>query len=95
VGNHVIKRAFRDQAEEGFKALESSLSKRMSVHIPHKVLAHLIAITLLTDSVQQMLRLHRMVDAQFQRYRDVLGTGCDDSNWILSSQFAEAVFAGT
>jgi hypothetical protein len=24
-----------------------------------------------------------------------LGTGCDDGNWILASQFAEAVFAGT
>jgi hypothetical protein len=45
--------------------------------------------------VQQMLKLHRMMDAQFQRYRGVLGTGCDEINWILSSQFAEAVFAGT
>jgi hypothetical protein len=81
--------------EEGVKALEASLSKRMSVHMPHKVEAHRIFLTLLMDSVQQMLKLHRMMDAQFQRYRGVLGTGCDKSNWILSSQFAEAVFAGT
>jgi hypothetical protein len=67
----------------------------MSVHTPHKVEAHRIFLTLLMDSVQQMLKLHRMMDAHFQRYRGVLGTGCNESNWILSSQFAEAVFAGT
>jgi general stress protein CsbA len=33
--------------------------------------------------------------AQSQRYRQVLGVGRDKSNWILSSQIAEAVFAGT
>jgi hypothetical protein len=36
-----------------------------------------------------------MMEAQFLRYHSVLGTGCDDGNWILASQFAEAVFAGT
>jgi hypothetical protein len=62
-----IKRGLIDQVEEGVKALEASLSKSMSVHIPHKVEAHRILLTLLTDSVQQMLKLHRMMDAQFQR----------------------------
>jgi hypothetical protein len=81
--------------EEGVKSLKASLSKRMSVHMPHKVESHCIFITLLTDSVQQMLKLHRVMDAQFQLYRGVLGTGCDEINWILSSQFAEDVFAGT
>jgi hypothetical protein len=90
-----IKRRFRDQVEEVVKALEASLSKRMSVHMPHKVEDHRIFLTILTDSVQQIFKLHRMMDAQFQRYRGVLGTGCDESNWILSSQFAEAVSAGT
>jgi hypothetical protein len=42
-----------------------------------------------------MLKLHQMMDAQFQRYRGVLGVRCDEINWILSSQFAESVFAGT
>jgi hypothetical protein len=28
-------------------------------------------------------------------YRTVLGIVCDEGNWILSCQFAEAVFAGT
>jgi hypothetical protein len=81
--------------EEGVNALEASLSKRMSVHMPHKVEAHRIFLTLLTDSARKMLKMHRMMDAQFQWYRAVLGTGCDESNWILSSQFAEAVFTGT
>jgi hypothetical protein len=36
-----------------------------------------------------------MMDAQFQRYRIILGTGCDESSWIFSNQVAEAVFAGT
>jgi hypothetical protein len=81
--------------EEGVKALEASLSKRMSVHIPHNVEARRTFLTLLTDSVQQMLKLHMMMDTQFQRYRGVLGTVCDESNWILSSQFTESVFAGT
>jgi hypothetical protein len=66
----------------------------MSVHVPHKVEAHRIFLTLLTDSVRQMLKLHRMMDAQSQRYHGVLGTGCDESNWILSSQFVDSVFEG-
>jgi hypothetical protein len=90
-----IKRGFRDQVEEGVKSLEASLSKIMSVHMPHKVEAHRIFLTLLMDSAQQVFSLHRMMDAHFQRYRGVLGTGCDEINWILSSQFAEAVFSGT
>jgi hypothetical protein len=61
----------------------------------HKVEPHRIFLTLLTDSMQHLLKLHRMMEAQFFRYRSVLGTGCDDGNWIFSSQFAEAVFAGT
>jgi hypothetical protein len=75
--------------------LESSLSRSMSVHMTHNVEAHWIFLTLLTDSVQHMLKLHRMLEAQFLRYRSVLGTGCDDGNWILASQFAQTVFAGT
>jgi hypothetical protein len=67
----------------------------MSVHMTHKVAARWIFLTLLFDSVQQMLKPHRMMDIQFQRYQQVLGVGCDESNWIFSSQFAEAVFAGT
>jgi hypothetical protein len=35
------------------------------------------------------------MDGQFLHYRTVLGTFCNEGNWILSSQFAEAVFAGT
>jgi hypothetical protein len=81
--------------EEGVRALEASTSKRMSVHMTHKVAARRIFFTLLTDSVQQMLKLPRMMDAQFQRYRKVLGVGCEESNLILSSHFSEAVFAVT
>jgi hypothetical protein len=90
-----MKIGFRDLLEESVRALEASTSKRMSVHLTHKAAAHRIFLTLLTDSVQQMLKLHRMMDAQFQRYRKVLGVGYDESNCILSSHFAEAVFAGT
>jgi hypothetical protein len=71
------------------------LSRSMSVHMTHKVEAHQIFLTLLTDSVQHMLKMHRMTEAQFFWYCSVLGTGCDDGNWILASQFVEAVFAGT
>jgi hypothetical protein len=90
-----IKKGFRDLVEEIVRALEASTSKSMSVHMTHKVAAHRILLTLLTDSVQQMLKIHRMMDAQFQRYRQVLGVVCDESKWILSSQFAEAVFVVT
>jgi hypothetical protein len=72
--------------------LDSSLSRSMSVHMTHKVEAHRILLIYL---VQHMLKLHRMTEAQFFRYRSVLGTGYDDDNWILASQFAECVFAGT
>jgi hypothetical protein len=53
--------------EEGVRDLEASTAKRMSVHMTHKVEARRMFLTLLTDSVQQMLKLHRMMDAQFQR----------------------------
>jgi hypothetical protein len=36
-----------------------------------------------------------MMDCQFLRYRTVLDVSCDEGNWILGCQFAEAVFAGT
>jgi hypothetical protein len=90
-----IKRGVRAQVDDCVNALEASLSKMMSVHMPQKVEVHRFFLILLMDSVQQMLKLHRTMDAQFQRYRSVLGIGCDKSNWSLSSQFAEAVFAGT
>jgi hypothetical protein len=65
------------------QALKSSLSKQMLVHLAHK------------GTVQQLLKLHRMMDYQFLRYHTVLGIACDEGNWILSCQFAEAVFAET
>jgi hypothetical protein len=81
--------------EDGVKALESSLSHRMSIHMTHKVEAHQMFLTLLTELVQYMLKLHRMTDGQLLRCRDVLRSSCDKSNLILSSQFADAMFAGT
>jgi hypothetical protein len=80
---------FRDQAEDATKALKSSLSKKMLVHLVHKGTAHCIFLTLLTDYVQHTLKLHRMMDGQFLRYCTVLRAGCDECNWILSCQFAE------
>jgi hypothetical protein len=67
----------------------------MIFHLAHKGTAHRIFLTLLTESLQQLLKLHRMMDCQFLRYRTVMGVACDEGNWILSFQFAEAVFAGT
>jgi hypothetical protein len=67
----------------------------MMVHLAHKGTAHRIFLTFVTESVQQLLKLHRMLDCQFLRYRTVLGVACDEGNWILSCQFSEAVFAGT
>jgi hypothetical protein len=61
----------------------------------HKVQARCNFLTLLTDSVQHMLKLQHMTEAQFFRYHSVLGIGGDDGNMILASQFAVAVFAGT
>jgi hypothetical protein len=81
--------------EKSAQALESSISKQMMVHLAHKGTAHRIFLTLLTESVQQLLKVHRMMDCQFLRYRTVLVVACDEGNWILSCQFAEAVFAGT
>jgi hypothetical protein len=83
-----IKKGFRDQVEEGGRALESSLSHSMSVHMMHKVEAHRIFLTFLTDSVQHTLKLHRMMETHFFRYNSVLGTGRDDGSWILASKFA-------
>jgi hypothetical protein len=90
-----IRQGFRNKVEKSAQALESSISKQMMVHLAHKGTAHRIFLTLLTESVQQLLKLHRMMDCQFLRYFTVLGVACDEGNWILSCQFAEAVFAGT
>jgi hypothetical protein len=60
--------------------------------MPHKVEARRIFLTLLTDSVQQMLKLQQTMGAQFLRYHGILGSSCDESNCSLSSQFAEAMF---
>jgi hypothetical protein len=68
-----IRKGFRDKVEKSTQALESSLSKQMMVHLAHKGTAHCIFLTLLTESVQQLLKLHRMMDCQFLRYRTVLG----------------------
>jgi hypothetical protein len=90
-----IRQGFRDKLETSAQALEYSLSKQMMVHLAHEGTVHRIFLTLLTESVQQLLKLHRIMDCQFLRYRTVLGIVCDEGNWILSCQFAEAVFAGT
>jgi hypothetical protein len=74
--------------EEIVRALEASTSKRMSAHMTHKAVAHPIIPTLLMGSIQQILKLHRVMDAQ-------VGVGCDEGNFILRNQFAEAGFAGT
>jgi hypothetical protein len=90
-----IIKGFGDQVEDGVRELESSLSRSMSVHVTHNVEAHWIFLTLLTDLVQHILKLHRTMEAQLLRYHSVLGTGCDGGNWILANQIAEAVFAWT
>jgi hypothetical protein len=90
-----LKKDFHDQVEEGGRALEYFLSRSMSVHMTHQFEADRVFLTLLTEPVQHMLKLHRMMEAQFWRFHSVLGTGCHDGNWILDSQFAEAVLAGT
>jgi hypothetical protein len=88
-------KGFRDQVEVGVNALETMMIRRMWVHLVHKPVAQQIFHTSLTDSVQQLLKLHRMMDSQVLRYQTVLGTGCDEGNWILSGKFADAVFSGT
>jgi hypothetical protein len=88
-----IIQGFIDKVETSAQASEYSISKQMMVHLAHKGTAHRIFLFILTESVQQLLNLHRMMD--FLRYRTVLGIACDEGNWILSCQFAEVVFAGT
>jgi hypothetical protein len=58
-----IKKSFRDRVEEGVSSLESSLSRSTSVHLTHKVEDRRILLTLSTDLVQHMLKLHRMMEA--------------------------------
>jgi hypothetical protein len=89
------RKGFRDQMEIAVKALETALIRKMGVYLVHKPDAQRIFRTLLTDYVQQMLKLHRMMDDQFLWHRTVLGSGCGEGNWILSGQFVEAVISGT
>jgi hypothetical protein len=60
-----IRQGFRYQVEQSVNALESSLSKQMMFHLAHKETDHHMFLTLLTESVQQLLKLHRMMDCQF------------------------------
>jgi hypothetical protein len=90
-----IRQGFRDEVEKSAQALESSISKQMMVHLAHKGTAHQIFLNFLTESVQQLLKLHIMMDCQFLCYHTVLSVACDEGNWILSCKFAEAVFTGT
>jgi hypothetical protein len=46
---------------------------------------------MLTDSVNQIFKLHQMLDGQFLRYRQVLGPSSDDDNWLLCGNFSSAV----
>jgi hypothetical protein len=47
------------------------MSSRMVVHLVHTPVAQRIFITLLADSMQQLLKLHRIMDQQFLRYREL------------------------
>jgi hypothetical protein len=94
-GSPLVLKGFRDQAEGTVKALYASISRNMDVHLVHKNNAHHILFILLTDLVQHILKLHHMMDGQFLHCRTILGMSCDNGNWILNSQFPEAVFAGT
>jgi hypothetical protein len=60
-----IKKGISDLVEEGARALKASISKTKSVQITNKVEDHQMFLTRLTESVQQMLKLHRMMDAKF------------------------------
>jgi hypothetical protein len=75
-----IRQGLRDKVEKSAQALESSISKQMMVHLAHKETAHRILLTLLTASVQELLKLHRMMDFQFLRYCTVMGVACDEGN---------------
>jgi hypothetical protein len=86
-----LKKVFRDQVGDAANTLEATLSRRMVVYLGHKHNAHRIFLTLLTDSVRHMLKLHCMTDGHFLRYQTVLGTACIDENWFINSQFTEAV----
>jgi hypothetical protein len=60
-----LKKGFRDQVEDAIIAFEATLSRKMGVHLGHKNNTHHIFLTLLTDSVQHMLKLYLMMDGQF------------------------------
>jgi hypothetical protein len=68
-----LKKGFWDQVEDAVKALEASLSRKMGGHLVQKNNAHSRFLTLLTDSVQHILRLHRTMDVHFLRYRTIFG----------------------
>jgi hypothetical protein len=60
-----VRPGFRDKVEKSAQALESSISKQMMVHLAHKGTARRIFLTLIVESVQQLLKLHRIMDCQF------------------------------
>jgi hypothetical protein len=89
------REGFGIRVEGGVKALETMVICLMGVPLVRKPLAQRVFTTLLTDSVQQLLKLHRMMDIHFLRYQTVLGTSCEEVNWILIGKFAEDLFSGT
>jgi hypothetical protein len=49
---------------------------------------------MLTQSVHQTNALHRMMDKQHTRYREINGAHQSEGNWTLICLFAEGAFSG-
>jgi hypothetical protein len=49
---------------------------------------------MLTDWVNQFSKFHQMLDGQFLRYSEFLGSSLDDDNWLLCANFGWAVLTG-
>jgi hypothetical protein len=88
------KQGFRASVEDEIRRVEASTTTKMSVQLRSRPEAHRLFLLMLTDSVNQMFKFHKMLDSQLLCYREVLGPSSDYDNWLLCGNFGSAVLTG-
>jgi hypothetical protein len=85
------KLGFRASVEDEIRRVEASTTSKMSVQLRNRPEAHRLFLLMLTESVNQMCKIHQMLDGKFLRYR---GPSSNDDNWLLCGNFGSTVLTG-
>jgi hypothetical protein len=89
-----IQKGFRDVVEDNITALARARRRHIETHLMHRPEPYRLFSAMLMQSVDQTNALHRMLDKQHTRYREIYGAQQSEGNWTLICLFAEAAFSG-